>query len=64
MAEQNNRTTKLRADIIRKRLSSRHDEGTAVREQLDKLTDQQLIALDDRETAAKIACLRAKKENL
>lgn len=36
------KTTKLRADIIRKRLSMRHEVGSAVRETLDKLTDEQL----------------------
>ena len=56
-------TTKLRAAFIR--LYARHDQGSAVRETLDKLTDEQLIALDDRETAAKIARIaeRNRKKN-
>jgi hypothetical protein len=54
--------TKTRANYIRKKLAARHAPGSALRETLDQLTDQQLVSLDDRETAMKIEKLRKERK--
>jgi hypothetical protein len=56
----NSKTTTLRAAFIRKRLSARHDEGTALRKRLDAMSDADLVRLEDTETAATIAHLEQK----
>jgi hypothetical protein len=65
---QNNeeRTVKLRADMIRKKMLAANAEGTALREVLSRLSDQELIKIQDRETAAEIAQIseqRRKRDN-
>jgi hypothetical protein len=59
---QQDRSTTLRASFIRQKLYARHAVGTAVRETLDRMSDFQLIALEDSETAAKIARIREKRD--
>jgi hypothetical protein len=57
---QDEKTIKLRAAMIRKKLYERHPLGSAVREVVDSLTDLQLIAQDDAETKSKIKRLEEK----
>jgi hypothetical protein len=56
------KTTQLRATFIRQNLFARHAEGSAVRETLGRLSDEQLVALEDRETEAKIARIKGQND--
>jgi hypothetical protein len=61
MIQSDNRVKMLAANI-RRVLATRHGVGTAVRERLEKMSDEALVALDARETAAKIARIKAKND--
>jgi hypothetical protein len=53
---------RMQAENIRRVLYTRHGVGTAVRERLEKMSDEALVALDAREAAAKISRLKEKSE--
>jgi hypothetical protein len=59
---QSDNKVRMQAANIRRVLSARHAQGTAVRELLDNLSDGDLVALDARETEAKIARIREKRD--
>jgi hypothetical protein len=59
---QSDSKVRMQAANIRRVLYTRHGVGTAVRERLESMTDVALVALDARETAAKIARIKAKND--
>jgi hypothetical protein len=54
------RTVRLRAEMTREKLIARNPEGSAVRETLLLLSDEESIRMDDHQTATKIERLKVR----
>ena len=56
------KTIKLRAAITRQTLSARHPKGSAIRKTLARLSDEELVAMDDRDMEIKKSWIAEKNE--